>query len=80
VQLWLWFIGISVVTFPWHVVGLMGQPRRMSSYDWSHPALAGPGPLVSMSAIGGFIVLLSAALLIVILLCSQGGERVEVPR
>jgi cytochrome c oxidase subunit I len=78
VQLWLWFIGIIVVTFPWHVVGLMGQPRRMSSYDWSHPALAGQGPLVSMSAIGGFIVLLSAALLIVILLRSQGGERVEV--
>ena len=78
VQLWLWFIGIIVVTFPWHVVGLMGQPRRMSSYDWSHPALADQGPLVSMSAIGGFIVLLSAALLIVILLRSQGGERVEV--
>ena len=78
VQLWLWFIGIIVLTFPWHAVGLMGQPRRMSSYDWSHPALAAQGPLVSMSAIGGFIVLLSAALLIAILLRSQRGEKVEV--
>jgi cytochrome c oxidase subunit 1 len=78
VQLWLWFIGIIVLTFPWHAVGLMGQPRRMSSYDWSHPTLAAQGPLVSMSAIGGFIALLSAALLIAILLRSQRGEKVEV--
>ena len=77
-QLWLWFIGIIVLTFPWHAVGLMGQPRRMAYFDWSDPAIAGQGPLVSMSVVGGFIVLLSAALLIVILLRSQGGERVEV--
>ena len=77
-QLWLWFIGIVVVTFPWHAVGLMGQPRRMAHYDWSDPALAAQGPLVSMSAVGGFFLLLSAVLLIVILLRSQSGERVEV--
>jgi cytochrome c oxidase subunit 1 len=77
-QLWLWFIGIIVLTFPWHVVGLMGQPRRMSSYDWSNPALTAQGPLVSTSAIGGLILLLAAALLIVILLRSQRGETVEV--
>ncbi|HUL65357.1 MAG TPA: cbb3-type cytochrome c oxidase subunit I, partial [Burkholderiaceae bacterium] len=76
-QLWLWFIGMLVVTLPWHVVGLMGQPRRMAYYDWSDPALAGQGPLVSASAIGGFILLLSAVLLIVILLRSQGGESAE---
>jgi len=76
-QLWLWFIGMLVVTLPWHVVGLMGQPRRMAYYDWSDPGLAGQGPLVSASAIGGFILLLSAALLIVILARSQGGEQVE---
>jgi cytochrome c oxidase subunit 1 len=78
VQLWLWFIGIVIVTLPWHAVGLMGQPRRMSSYDWSDPGLAAQGPLVSMSAVGGFIVLLSAALLIVILFRSQGGEKAVV--
>ena len=31
-QLWLWFIGMLVTTLPWHVVGLMGQPRRMAYY------------------------------------------------
>jgi cytochrome c oxidase subunit 1 len=78
VQLWLWFVGIIVLTFPWHAVGLMGQPRRMAYYDWSDPALAAQGPLVSMSAVGGFILLFSAALLIVVLLRSQGGQEPEV--
>src|SRR5262249_57208616 len=73
VQLWLWFIGIIVVTFPWHVVGLMGQPRRMSSYDWSHPALAGQGPLVSMSAIGGLMLVLSCVPLLAIVPRSPDG-------
>jgi cytochrome c oxidase subunit I len=76
-QLWLWFIGMLVVTLPWHVVGLMGQPRRMAYYDYSNQALAAEGPLVSASAIGGFILLLSAVLLIVILLRSQRGETAE---
>jgi cytochrome c oxidase subunit 1 len=76
-QLWLWFIGMLLVTFPWHVVGLMGQPRRMAYYDYSNQALAAEGPLVSVSAVGGFILLLSAVLLIVILLRSQRGEKAE---
>ncbi|WP_443678711.1 cbb3-type cytochrome c oxidase subunit I, partial [Paraburkholderia unamae] len=45
-QLWLWFIGMIVTTFPWHLVGLMGMPRRMAYYDYSDPALAGQGALV----------------------------------
>ena len=34
-QLWLWFIGMLVLTIPWHQLGLAGQPRRISStpYD-----------------------------------------------
>jgi len=76
-QLWLWFIGMLVVTLPWHVVGLMGQPRRMAYYDWSDPGIAAQGPLVNASAVGGFILLLSAVLLIVILLRSQRGEKAE---
>ena len=79
-QLWLWFIGMLVLTLPWHLVGLMGQPRRMAYYDWSDPAIAAQGPLVSVSAIGGFILLVSAVLLIVILLRSQRGEKTQPAR
>ena len=66
-QLWLWFVGMLVLTLPWHLVGLMGMPRRMSYYDYSDPAIAAQGALVIASAAGGFLVLVSAVLFIWIL-------------
>ena len=39
-QLWLWFVGIMVTTFPWHVLGLFGQPRRVANFDFTNPAIA----------------------------------------
>ena len=39
-QLWLWFIGMIVTTFPWHYVGILGMPRRMAFYDYANPAIA----------------------------------------
>ena len=39
-QLWLWFIGMIVTTFPWHWVGILGMPRRMAYFDYADPALA----------------------------------------
>jgi cytochrome c oxidase subunit 1 len=77
-QLWLWFIGIAILTLPWHVVGLLGQPRRMAYYDWSDPQLASQAPWVVASALGGAVLLISAALLLVILIRSAIGERAEV--
>ena len=80
VQLWLWFWGMMITTIPWHIAGLMGQPRRVSTFDYSDPLIAPMGPLVIISAIGGLILLISAVLLIVILIRSHFGERaVEVP-
>jgi cytochrome c oxidase subunit 1 len=80
VQLWLWFAGMIVTTIPWHVTGLMGQPRRVAVFDYSDPFVASMGPLVIVSVIGGAILLVSAILLIVILVRSQLGERrLETP-
>ena len=79
-QLWLWFAGMMVATIPWHVTGLMGQPRRVAVFDYSDPFVARMGPLVIMSVIGGLILLASAILLIVVLVRSQIGEgRLAVP-
>src|SRR6188472_1777624 len=39
IQLWLWFVGMLVLSLPWHLVGLLGMPRRMAYYDYSHPML-----------------------------------------
>src|SRR5580704_10451114 len=38
-QLWLWLIGMMVVTLPWHYAGLLGAPRRMAYYDYHAPGI-----------------------------------------
>jgi cytochrome c oxidase subunit I len=66
-QLWLWFIGMIVTTFPWHWVGILGMPRRMAYYDFTNPALAPQALSVTLSAIGALILLSSGILFLVIL-------------
>ncbi len=67
-QLWTWFVGMMVVAVPWHVVGIMGQPRRMAYFDFTDPALAPQAIWVAISVIGGFVLIFSTLLLIFILL------------
>jgi cytochrome c oxidase subunit 1 len=74
-QLWSWFWGMLITTIPWHITGLMGQPRRVAVFDYGEPFMARMGPLVIVSVAGGLILLISAVLLIVILARSQLGER-----
>ncbi len=63
-QLWLWFAGMMVMTLPWHWLGLRGQWRRVANFNYSDPIVAGWGPWVVVSLIGGVILLASALLLI----------------
>jgi cytochrome c oxidase subunit I len=58
-QLWLWFVGMIVTTFPWHWVGILGMPRRMAYFDYGDPAVATQAFSVTLSAIGGFILVRS---------------------
>ena len=69
-QLWLWFVGMMVLSMPWHLVGLLGMPRRMAYYDYSHPAIAPQAWTVTASVIGGAILVVSAVLLVWILFTS----------
>jgi cytochrome c oxidase subunit I len=39
-QLWLWFWGMLITTIPWHVAGLMGQPRRVATFDYADSLIA----------------------------------------
>ena len=66
-QLWLWFVGMIVTTFPWHWVGILGMPRRMAYYDFTDPAIAPQALSVTISVIGGFILLISGILFLIIL-------------
>ncbi|ACL63100.1 b(o/a)3-type cytochrome-c oxidase subunit 1 [Methylobacterium nodulans] len=74
-QLWLWFIGMIVTTFPWHWVGILGMPRRMAYFDYGDPAVATQAFSVTLSAIGGFILVASGALFILVLLRGQRAPR-----
>ncbi|MEO7762628.1 MAG: cbb3-type cytochrome c oxidase subunit I, partial [Casimicrobiaceae bacterium] len=67
VQLWLWFVGMMVMTLPWHWVGLLGMPRRMAYYDYTHPAIQPQAWTVTASTLGGLLLVLSAVLLVFIL-------------
>jgi cytochrome c oxidase subunit 1 len=76
-QLWLWFVGMIVTTFPWHYVGILGMPRRMAYFDYTDPALASEALSVTLSAIGGLILLISGLMFIIILFRGQRAPAAE---
>ena len=78
-QLWTWFVGMIVLTFPWHWVGILGMPRRMAFYDYSDPAIAAQAVWVVMSVIGGAILVVSGVLFLVVLIRGQTAPRTEPP-
>jgi cytochrome c oxidase subunit 1 len=78
-QLWLWFIGMIVLTFPWHFVGLLGMPRRMAYFDFSDPVLQPQAWTVTASVIGGAILVISALLLVFILATAKRRSEPAAP-
>jgi cytochrome c oxidase subunit I len=74
-QLWLWFIGMIVTTFPWHLVGILGMPRRMAYFDYTDPEIAAQAVSVIISALGGVILVVSAVLFFVVLVRAHRGPR-----
>jgi cytochrome c oxidase subunit 1 len=63
-QLWLWFIGMMVMTLPWHWLGLLGQWRRVANFNYADPIIAAWGPWVLVSFFGGLVLLASALLFV----------------
>lgn len=79
-QAWLWFVGMMVLSMPWHLVGLLGMPRRMAYYDYTHPDIQPQAWTVTASAIGGFVLLASGLLLVWILATARRrGEGEAAP-
>ncbi len=76
-QLWTWFIGMLVLTIPWHWVGILGMPRRMAFYDYDTPATAAWVSSVNTSVAGGLIVLISGILFIIVLIRGHLSPRSE---
>jgi cytochrome c oxidase subunit 1 len=79
VQLWLWFVGMMVLTMPWHWVGILGMPRRMAYYDYTATDLAPMSLSVIITFSGGLLLLASAALFLWILASGHRGATVPLP-
>jgi cytochrome c oxidase subunit 1 len=78
-QLWLWAIGMMVMTIPWHFLGLQGQWRRVAAFDYSDPRIAAWGPWVVVSLAGGVMLLASAILFVLNLLPARRTETASAP-
>jgi cytochrome c oxidase subunit 1 len=76
-QLWLWFVGMLILTIPWHHLGLAGQPRRISStpYDQSLVDAWLPSELAMIA--GGAILVVSALMLVYNLAKTHGNAQAE---
>jgi cytochrome c oxidase subunit 1 len=77
-QLWLWFIGVLIMTLPWHLAGLLGMPRRMAYFDYSNPTLAPEAWTVSAAVLGGALMVCSGALFVFVLLRAHWAARLEL--
>jgi cytochrome c oxidase subunit 1 len=76
-QIWLWFVGMMVLSMPWHWVGLLGMPRRMAYYDFSHPDIHPQAWTVIASTIGGALLVISAFILVYVLASAHRRPRVS---
>ncbi|MEJ0003433.1 MAG: b(o/a)3-type cytochrome-c oxidase subunit 1 [Pararobbsia sp.] len=77
-QLWLWFVGMIVLTFPWHYVGILGMPRRMAYFDYRNPEIAAQAVSVVFSVLGGALLVVSAVLFFIVLVSAHRGPRIVV--
>lgn len=76
-QLWTWFIGMGILTTPWHVLGLLGQPRRISSVTYNSLLTLAWSPYELVMIVGGLVLLGSAGLFLYNLLKTQARGAAE---
>ena len=71
---WLIFVGFNLTFFLMHLVGLLGMPRRIYTY----PAVEGWTWLNLLSSVGGFIMTIGFALVVIDLIAQiRYGRRVR---
>ncbi|MEO6067069.1 MAG: cbb3-type cytochrome c oxidase subunit I [Gemmatimonadales bacterium] len=77
VQPYLWFVGMCLFSFPNHIAGLMGVPRRVYTTDFGGAEIAKSwAGLTTLSALGGVVLFASAGLFVLVMLATLlGGER-----
>ena len=78
-QLWLWFVGMLVMTTPWHLVGLLGMPRRMAYFDFTEPALQAQAWTVVASTAGGLLLVASTLVFVFVLATARRAGAAPQP-
>lgn len=76
VQLWTWFIGMTILTTPWHVLGLLGQPRRISGVEYNSLLTLAWDPYELAMILGGLVMLGSACLFVYNLAMTHRSQEV----
>lgn len=76
-QLWSWFLGMGVMTTPWHVLGLLGQPRRISAVNYNSVLTLAWEPYELAMIVGGAVLLFSGCLFVYLLYKTQAEGRTE---
>ena len=76
-QLWLWFIGMLVLTLPWHALGIDGQPRRISSTPYDQVLVDKWQANEVTMIVGGVILAVSALMLVINLMKTHGNAQAE---
>jgi len=75
IQLWSWFIGMLVLTLPWHQLGMVGQPRRISSTPYDEELVQAWLPAEFSMIAGGVILFVSAMMLVYVLFKTHGNQQ-----
>jgi len=71
-QLWLWFVGMLILTLPWHQLGVAGQPRRISSTPYDESFVQSWLTSEMLMIVGGAILFTSALIMVYVLLKTHG--------
>ncbi|MBT3206152.1 MAG: cytochrome C oxidase subunit I [Gammaproteobacteria bacterium] len=77
-QLWLWFVGMLVLTLPWHYLGILGQPRRISSAPYDSPLVEQWIPHDIGMIVGGVLLLVSVLMLVYNLVKTHGSDAANL--
>lgn len=77
-QLMLWFVGMLTLSLPWHWLGLLGQPRRVSDFTYDTQLVTTWQPFELTMVIGGVLLFISGFLFLFNLVSIQR-HRVAVP-
>jgi cytochrome c oxidase subunit 1 len=79
-QLWLWFVGVAMLTLPWHYLGLLWMPRRTAYLPYAPEFVRQWQPWMDLMAVAGVIMVTSALLFIWNLLHTHGNRQPVVER